>query len=365
VPGSHVDTSIAGGRRLVRLSLCAFLLLAGCAASPPAPEPPPVDRTNETAYRLDEVAAKLRQAESIEHDGHRAAAVAVVGTAQRMLPEGHEREHDYLQVIKAGMWAREGDDRDAGKAAELLEEVALTARLRQDWRLLADVELVRVVLALAGQDGSAAAVAGDAALRHLERAGAHRKLVETAGELAFHFLETDGRHAAGFAGRGLDTARRIRDDEAVLRAALVAAHVDLRLDADPEPWLLEAYEAAYRLEDLGWRNVVISRAVNACYLRDDYAGARLWGDRLRSQEMGGDATLPRLEESGLWEADYITMLAQYAFAVHDLSPGNARAREAATLVVEAIEGLPEDERHGWGELAEKLRGGPLQEPAKK
>ena len=363
-----IDTSSNGDRRKLRLSLCVLLsvvLLAGCASTPePAPQPL-TDHTPDSAYRLGAVDTKLRQAESVEYDGNRVAAVAIVGTAQRMLPVEHEREHDYLQVIKAGMWAREGDGHDSAKAAALLDDVSTRARLRSDWRLLADVELVNVVLAKTRDDTAGVVHAGNAALQYLQSAKAYLKLVEVAGDLAYQLLEHDTPAAVGFATRARDTAVRLEHDEAILRAELVMAQVELETGGDAEVHFLEAYEAAYRMDDLAWRNVVISRAISEWYLREDNEAVRRWGNRLRSQEMGGLGGLPSLEEAGLWAGDYITMLAQYAFAVDEIEPGSARVREAAALAVETIEALPDGEAAAWQELAEKLRSGLLQAPAEK
>ena len=351
----------------MRLSLCVLMLIAGCATTPPPEEPPKslVDRTSETDYRLDAIAEKLRQAESIEYQGGRGAAVLVVKTAQRMLPEGHEREHDYLEVIKAGMWAREGEGRDGEKSADILSEVITPARLREDWRLLGDIKLVDVLSELAEGNKQGAAQAGESALLFFEKAGAYTRVVETANDLAYQFIAVDVLAAKVFADKAIQTALRLDDDQLALRTNLVMAQVVLESGGNPESEFLKAYEAAYRLSDLAWRNVVISQAVNAWYLRDDYEAVRQWGNRLRSDEMGSLGGLPGFEETGLWEGDYITMLAQYALGLNEVDPGSARAKEAAGLAVQTIESLPESEQEGWLELAEKLRNGLLQESAEK
>lgn len=364
---SFLDTS-SWDRRVMRLSLCVLLVMAAGCATTPEPQPPVSieDRTADSDYRLEAVADKLRQAERIEHTGGRAAAVLVVGTAQRMLPkEGYEREHDYLELVKAGMWAREGEGYDADKARALLDGVEPRATLNDDYRMCADIELVRVLLALAEENIEAAQAAGNEALLKLRAADAHSKCAEIAEDLAWQFLERDIQAAQHFAEQGLDTASLLQNDELVLRARLVLAQIDLRAGGNPEPHLLEAYEAAYRINDLGWRNVVISQAVNAWYQRDEYERVRRWGDRLRDHRSGSLGGFPLLEESGLWEGDYITLLAQYATAARKLAPESERARQAAELAVQTIEELPEDERKQWQVLAEKLRSGLLQEPAEK
>lgn len=361
-----LDTS-SWDRRVMRLSLCVLmLLLAACATQKVADEPAPLeDRTADTDYDLEAVEEKLRQAERIEYTGGRAAAVLVVGTAQRMLPEGHEREHDYLEVIKAGMWARDGEHRDPAKAAALLDEVAARARLRKDGRLLADIDLVNVLLGLVSDDLTGAAKAGDEALTHLQSVDAYFKLVETACDLAYQFMDHDFSIARRFADRARRTALRLDNDVLTISVELVSARIEQQSGGNPDAHFLEAYEAAYRMNDLGWRNVVISQAINAWDQRDDHKRVVEWGNRLREHRMGSLGELPRYEDSALWEGDYITMLAQYAFAAEKLEKGSARAREAAALVVETIDGLPEGEREQWDELAEKLRSGLLQQPAEK
>ncbi|MBZ0137824.1 MAG: hypothetical protein K8I27_15800 [Planctomycetes bacterium] len=363
-----LDTS-SWDRRVARLSLCVLFLLAGCAASPDAGDGQPfykfTDRTGETDYRLGAVAEKLRQAERIEYSSGPAAGVLVVGTAQRMLPEGHEREHDYLQVIKAGMWAREGKGRDPGKARALLDELETRTRLRKDWRLYADIELVNVVLALGDGETARAVKAGLHAILHLHSVEAYLPKVDTACDLAYRLLSLDAVAAREFAENAYETAIRLEDDTALINSHLALASVDLEVGGDAESHFLEAYEAAYRLNDMGWRNVVISQAVNAWYVRDEYELVQKWGDRLREHRPGSLGELPRLEDSGLWEGDYITLLVQYAFAADKLEAGNARAREAAGLVVVTIDELPEADREQWSELAEKLRSGLLKDAAEK
>jgi hypothetical protein len=322
-----------------------------------------VDRTGDTAYRLELVAEKLRAAEDFEQQGHRGLAIVVVETAQQMLPDDYMREHDYLEIVKATIWGREGDGRDAVSAARLLDAVTASATRRGDLRMLADVELARVVLLLAQDDRVGAARAGDTALRGFAAAHAHAREVAAARELAFQFLRLgDMPTARGFARRAHAINLHLENDELLIQTCMDIGRIEMDAGGQAEKYFLQAYEAAYRIDSLGWRNVVIAVAVDAWYGRGDMQACIRWGDRMRART---ESDLPALADTGMYAADYIALLAQYFFAREEVDKGSSRGQEAALLALETIESLPKDEQGQWQELSEKLQGGLLQPEGEK
>lgn len=361
--GTAPEPANRGLRLLSTLLIC--LLLAACA-SPPDARPtedqrpaPLVDRTSETNYDLESVALKLSQATAFERDGKRALAELTLETAATMLPEGHARERSYLQVVRATIWAREGEGRDAARARALLDALDVG----DDGRLLADARLARLVLLLGDGDKVGAARTGDEALRALAGVDAHSRAVEVARDLAFQFLDADDAATArSFARRAERDARRLDDDRLLVQTCLDVARIELHTGGDPEPAFTDAYEATYRLNDLGWRNVVIALAVDSWFSRENHEACVRWGNRLRDYEEG---RLPTQADSGLYPEDYITLLAQYAFAAEAGDKGSRRGDEARRLALDAIHGLPEEQQPDWSGLEEKLAAGLLIPAGKK
>jgi hypothetical protein len=322
-----------------------------------------VDRTKDTAYRLEAIAGKLRNAEDLERQGHRGLAVVIVETAQQMLPEDHTRERNYLEIVKATIWAREGEGSDSAAAVSLLDAVTVFASERTDKRMLADIELARVVLLLAQGNKIGAARAGSAAVNGFAAAHAHTREIEAARELAFQFLLADDAVTArGFSRRAHATNLRLDNDELLIQTCMDAGRIEMATGGQADKYFLQAYEAAYRIDSLGWRNVVIAVAVDAWYGFGDMKACIRWGDRIRVRA-GSD--LPTLADTGMYAADYITLLAQYFFAQEEMRKGSTRGQEAALLALETIESLPEAEQAEWQELSEKLRGGLLQPEGEK
>ena len=355
-----------GGLRFMLLLLLA--VVAGCASQPkPKPEAakPLVDRSADTDYQIGEIEKKLQAASEFDREGKRQIAVAVLDTAREMLPPESERERQYIDVIKAGIWARQGEDRDADKAAKLLGPVAKFAVENSDGRLMADVHVARVLLNLGDKDKQQALQNGDAALRELSGIDAHVEEALTARRLSFEFIDAEDLHGAElFARRSFDTSRRLQDDRLILQNGSDLARLLLTTGGDAEYYFNLAYEAGFRMSGAGWgwRNIVITAAVDAYFTHDDMKNCVRWGDRLRDRDEG---KLPSLEASELWAEDYISALAQYAFASRKLGKTGPRAREAAELAVAEIQKMDESERGAWDDLAEKLRSGLLQEPREK
>ena len=352
------------GLRFMFVAMLA-LALAACATTPVAPEEPPplTDRSAESDYRLEQVAEKLQRAEDFEYEGQRALAVAIVGTAQQMLPPDFKREHEYLDVIKASIWGREGDGRDVGKARELLAAVSKVATDTNDRRLKADVGLAQVLLLLADGDKVGAARAGDQALRDLAAEDAHVQSVRSARRLAFQFNQVGEKAAARtFARRAYETAERIEDDELWLQTCLDVGRIEITSGSDADRYFLQAYEASYRLNSVGWRNVVIALAVDNYFGRDDLQACVRWGDRLRDYD---EAELPTEADSGLYSSDYIMLMAQYSFALRKLDKDSPRRQEAIRRALNSIAALPESEQAAWMQLAEKLSAGLLQPEGEK
>lgn len=366
----RLDTSTTepalGGLRFAFLLM--LVLLSGCASQPKpkdTPPPPLKDKSADTDYRLGEVELKLRAATEFEQEGQRAIASSVIDTAAGMLPEDFTRERQYLDIVKAGIWAREGEGREPAKASELLTAVITAAKKRSDRRLLADAYVGRVLVELSEGETLKANQTGEAALREFEAVEAHVQGVWTARNLAYQFLDNESAtHAKVFAERAFQTTLRLDDDELLVQIGTDVARILLAAGDNAEPYFEKAYEAAYRLRDSGWgwRNVVIAAAVDAYFINDEKDACVRWGDRLRDRDQG---LMPSLGDSGLWAEDYITVLAQYAFASDETSPDSARASECAELAVKTIEALDEAEQAQWQELKEKLVSGLLQPPRKK
>lgn len=365
---AKLDTSTTepatGGLRFALLPLL-LLLVTACANQPkagPGVPPPLVDRSHETDYRLDEVETKLQSAAEYAHEGQRAIADAILDTARKMLPADAVREREYLDVVKANIWSREGETRDLAKAGGLLDAVADSAAKRKDGRLAADVFEARVQIDLAEDRPADAQQHADAALRELAGIGAYAEQAWTARNLSFQFLDADDAETArAFASRAWQTATRLADDELLLQIGIDVARLLLIAGGDAEFHFKEAYEAAHRLLDdgYGWRNIVIAAAVDAYFNRDEMQHCVTWGDRLRDRDRG---LLPGLRASQLWAGDYINVMAQYALAREQVAPKGPRATEAAELAVREIENLPEPEQADWNDLLEKLRSGLLQQP---
>ncbi|MCB9934286.1 MAG: hypothetical protein H6840_01210 [Planctomycetes bacterium] len=359
--GGVTEPANRGLRLLSACWLCLFLAACATTPNPPSEPSPLIDRTAESNYDLEAVAAKLSQARGFERDGKRSLASAVVDTAVSMLPERYERERLYLQTIKATIWARDGQDRDSDAARALLDYVS--SKAAGDGRLLGDVHLARVVLRLGDGDKVGAARAGDDALRAFSGAEAHARSIEAARDLAFQFLQADDPAAArSFARRAERDALRLDDDLLLVRTCLDVGRIEAHTGGDPEACLTTAYEAAYRLNDLGWRNVVIALAVDMYSDRKDDRACVLWGDRLRDYDEG---MLPACMDSGLYPEDYITLMAQYAFAMEAVDQAGLRGQEARRLALAAISSLPDDQRAEWSGLEEKLSSGLLNPGGKK
>jgi len=362
---SRTEPAIGGLRFMLVLMLAC---LAGCASQPkPVTETPKplVDRSADTDYQVGEIEKKLQAASQYDREGNRQVAVAVIDTARQMLPPESERERQYLDTVKAGVWARPGEDRDGKKAADLLGPVAKFATDHKDRRLLADVLVARVLLNLGDKDRQQALKNADAALRELSGVEAYAEEALTARRLSFEFMDAeDSASAELFARRAFDTSRRLQDDRLILQTGSDLARLLLTTGGDAEYYFNLAYEAGFRMSGggWGWRNIVITAAVDAYFTHDDMKNCVKWGDRLRDLDEG---KLPSLEKSELWAEDYISALAQYAFASRKLGKAGPRAQEAAELAIAEINNMDEADRGAWDELAEKLRSGLLQEPREK
>jgi hypothetical protein len=162
--------------------------------------------------------------------------------------------------------------------------------------------------------------------------------------------------AGTFARRALNMARRLDDDLQLLQASLDIGYVYMLSSVEFEGSYKRAYEAAYRLDSLGWRNVVIAQAAGAHYIAGDMSGCVRWGDRMRDRAMGA---MPGVQDSQLWIDDYITLMCQYTLALNETQPESPRIEETRQLALAAIETLEGDARAGWSDVEENLRGEPL------
>lgn len=368
--GRLLDTSRTGpahGGLRFPFFAALVLVLGACASGPePVPEetPPPLaDRTEESAYGLGEAEEKISQAESLEAEGKRGLAVLVLDTAQEMLPDASGRERAYIEILKATMWARPGEKRDAEKASALLKEVADDPRWKGDARLHSDVHLSRVVLHLADGDVFAGARSAESALAGLMKVEAYGQYARTARRLARQFLDVgDSARARDYAQRAHGVACRLDDDEARLQAALTAGEIAVVAGGEPEHWFLDAYESAYRMGSYAWRNVVVATVVGAYFAVEKYDACVKWGDRVRGRDRG---LLPAPSESGLWDDDYLVFLAQYLHALEGSGHTGARYEETGRMILEMLGRLPDGRRAAWGELEEKLRADLLQPDGEK
>lgn len=319
---------------------CLVLATAGCAS---APEPAPQrDRTEETDYRLGAVAEKLNQARDVQLEGNRSLAAAVFDTARSMLGEDYERERRYVDVLKAGVWAEGGEGRDAARARELLRGAEEYAAGNGDRRLSADAAQIRVVLTIGEGDPESAEEHADRALGLLWQCGARSEFAAAAAQMSFLFLDAGfGARAEEFALKGFETAHDL-DDRAVLDAGMaagtvIAAHRGSDGAEEAEECFLAAYEAAYLIDDLGWRDVVIAVAVDAFHDAGDHGRVVRWGNRIRGRDRG---LLPHVGEVRLFPGEYLLMLAQYAQSLEAAGEEGRRLDEACERGREVIKDSP-------------------------
>jgi hypothetical protein len=315
-----------------------------------------VDRTEETAYRLNDVREALRQADYWDDQGNRAAAVAIYEGARAKLPEGHERERRYIDVLICATWGRWGDGRDEKKAMDA--RARAMEGMGEDLRLSGDMMLALAAIYLGANETGEAAIVASKALAAFEAAQAWGCYTDASREITTGFRDAgDSVTALKFARGGADTARRLGDSVRMLRAEADIARCLMPDDpAGADEAFQRAYFAVDAPDELPWRNVVISAAVESFQVAGNHALAVKWGERLRDS-MSGD--LPDLKQTGLRPATFAGVMARYALALHALRPEDARLQAALEHAQRALEAL-EQAAPGQAGLLESVKAALLQ-----
>lgn len=334
------------------LVLLASLLLAACNTTTRYQHVEPVrDLSADTGYDLTKAHDKLQDAYGWQYQGNRAAAAAVFGAAIELL-EGMPREQDYVRLMCASTWAEPGEGFDSRKAMELLSEVR--PRTTSDTRFHADYCAVEAVLAVGSGDPKLASTWGDTALELFVRVEARASGAEFALQLAYR-MQQQGWHegALRLNREALQTARAIGDDYILIDAcvALAACDEQPKPAENPEQLWTSAYEAAYRLNDLPRRNLVIASAVQEYARRGSDRDVIRWGERLRDQDRGD---LPDADASGLHPFDHAAALAHYALSLHRVSPKHPRLVETLQAARLALDGLGDEADDEARSLAVKV-----------
>lgn len=323
-------------RGLLWLLSLVLVTCAGCATTTHYPvKPQPLqDRSADTDYNLDRASAKLADAERWQMQGKRPAAAAIYAAAIELL-DGQPREQDYVRLLCAAMWAEAGDGRKEANARELL--VATSQRAATDIRFRADHTIASASLELGSGAYEAATRMGHIAISLFNEAGAFARGADAALQLAAH-LRWAGQDepAIEFLRAALQTGRQLRDDIVLIEGSLALAAFDKVPEHDPESLWLDAYEAAHRLNEVGWRNLVVAGAVRGHARAGDGKAVLRWGSRFRDQELG---VLPTVAESGLGASEYAPALAEYALAVAKHTPKDPRVLESLESARAALDEL--------------------------
>jgi hypothetical protein len=361
----HTNTQMTGpawcGLRLCIVALLALGLTAACAGTPANNTEDGQlttleDRSEETDYDLHEIASRLHQAQMQGAEGRRTLASSIYDTAHGLLPEDATRDRAYVRLLQASMWALPGTGQDSARAREYLT----TAERAWDdspkgQRLMGDVMVVHAYIALAEGDADEA----DEMMRHADAAysdiGAHARRVDTAIGLALSFqIYGDADRTEYWARHAHGISRRLDADEFHLQTCIEAASL---LPKKRDQWLHEAYEAAYRIGDMGWRNAVIAAAVEQWYEAGNWAECVRWGDRLRDRDQGA---LPEDERFGLYLEDVFDVLARYADARVNAGMVDARTENALARALALLERLGRNRITEYAAWKEKLQSGLLQ-----
>ncbi|MBK8208412.1 MAG: hypothetical protein IPK87_16720 [Planctomycetes bacterium] len=342
--------------------LLCVLLLASCASTQRVERPAKLeDQSAESAYDLAAVSNKLNEAEKWANDGKRALAALIYDAAIETLPESKLRERIYVRAMKAAMLGRQGEGRDEEQARSQMQHARLDAmdsgalNLLFDRRFKADLNIAEATIECgAGQFESAESLFKQAQ-ELLSETGAHAHLVEAQIGLAYEFeIAGQADRAERLASEAMQRARRL-DDDTMLPVAAAAA--GLLRDAEREQVLIDGYEAAYRSNDLWWRNVMIALAVQLHFDCGNWDDCVRWGDRMRDRDVGG---LPESEDTGLYPEDGFLLLARYARARRLAGAEKGRTLAAYEDALEAWAKLDESEMSRLAGWEQKLRSGLLQ-----
>jgi hypothetical protein len=340
------------GLLVLPVLILAGLLLAACNTTTHYQHVEPVrDLSADTGYDLTKAYDKLQDAYGWQYQGKRAAAAAVFGAAIELL-EGMPREQDYVRLMCASMWAEPGEGFDSRKAMDLLSEVR--PRTTADTRFHADYCAVEAVLAVGSGDAKLAGTWADTTLELFERVEARASGAEFALQLAYRMQQQGWHEGALRLNRSaLATARAIGDDYILIDACIALAVYDVqpKPPETPEQLWTSAYEAAYRLDDMQRRNLVIASAVQEYARLGNDRDVIRWGERLRDQDRGD---LPDADTSGLHPLDHAYAIAHYALALHRVSPKHPRLVETLQAARLALDELGDEADAEAGSLALKV-----------
>ncbi|MCC7508675.1 MAG: hypothetical protein IT464_04825 [Planctomycetes bacterium] len=342
--------------------LLCVLLLAACTTPQRVERPEKLqDQSAESAYELGQVANKLNEAEKWANDGKRALAALIYDAAIETLPVALQRERIYVRAMKAAMLGRQGEGRDEEQARSQMQHARMDAKdsghidLLFDRRFKADLNIAEATIECGAGKFDAAERLFQQAQELLAEAGAHSHLVEAQIGLAYEFeIAGEATTAERLAGDAMKRARRL-DDETLLPVAAAAAA--LLRDAEREQVLIDGYEAAYRSNDLWWRNAMIALAVQLHFDCGNWADCVRWGDRMRDRDVG---SLPESEDTGLYPEDSFLLLARYARARRLAGAEKGRTLAAYEEALEAWTTLDESEMSRLAGWEQKLRSGLLQ-----
>lgn len=342
--------------------LFCVLLVAACTSTPRVERPERLeDRSAESAYDLAVVANKLNEAEKWANDGKRALAALIYDAAIETLPVSQQRDRIYVRAMKAAMLGRQGEGRDEQQARSQMNWARLDAMdsvpfdLLFDRRFKADLNIAHATIECGAGKFEAAVRLFKQAQELLADAGAHVHLVEAQMGLAYEFeFAGQAAMAESLASDAMKRARRL-DDDTLLSVAAAAA--GLLRDAEREQVLIDGFEAAYRSNDLWWRNAIIALAVQLHFDCGNWSDCVRWGDRMRDRDLGA---LPESEVTGLYPEDGFLLLARYARARRLAGAEKSRTLAAYADALEAWTKLDESEMSRLAGWEEKLRSGLLQ-----
>ncbi len=335
------------------LAICQLFVLIACHTVPEKVDIKPyiepvglIDLTDESDFQFDGFEPQLDLISEYEQGNNRAAAAAIISAIDFKLTGGQQAEKQYLQLRLAALWAASSEGQDLPKTDSILTEFEpVNKRIAGEYSLLQ--------FRLLETDSIVGKKHADECLAAFESIQAYRAYV-SAGRVISNRYSDDGQ---------IEWAKEIIDVtlDVSSRLKVSAQHLYVCLDVGAlyleDNWFNQAYLTALKLDDDGWKTVVVATVTDFWFNENQMKKAASWGGRIRDTELG---KLPETDESGLWPEDYALLLAQYGLALAQSDPKNHRLKEILTAAKGVMQGLPDDAGERAKEWQEKLDAALLQ-----